>query len=138
MNVKCSFCQTPFAIGRLEKLAALQHMEAESLNHYDVHCPRCRRATPVLRQKLEISLPNWRDALHELEQQAESAPASGAKPGPSPALASGASVDQTQGRPASAPQADSKPGPAKHHRTRAGSKKETVSATPAKGKKKNT
>lgn len=128
MNVKCSFCQTPFAIGRLEKLAALQHMEAESLNHYDVHCPRCRRATPVLRQKLEISLPNWREALHELEQQAESAPASGAKPG---------SSDPTQSRPASAPQADSKPGPAKHHRTRAGSKKETVSATPAKGKKKN-
>ena len=69
MNLRCAFCQTPFSIGRVEKIAALQHMDAENLTHYDAHCPRCRKATPVLRQKLEMTLPNWRDALHELEAE---------------------------------------------------------------------
>lgn len=69
MNLRCAFCQTPFAIGRVEKIAALQHMYAENQTHYDAHCPRCRKATPVLRQKLEMTLPNWRDALHELEAE---------------------------------------------------------------------
>src|SRR5215510_11749428 len=106
MNLRCAFCQTPFSISRNEKLAALQHMYAENLTHYDAHCPRCRRATPVLREKLEQTLPNWREALHELEQQAEAAPA--------------AAVPE----PASASEADSpsQPTHAKHHRTRAGSK----------------
>lgn len=78
MNIRCSFCQTPYAIGRAEKIAALQHLYAENLTHYDAHCPRCRRATPVLREKLEATLPDWRDALHELEQEAEAAPATAA------------------------------------------------------------
>ena len=69
MNLRCSFCQTPFSIGRNETLAALQHMYAENLSHYDAHCPRCRRATPVLRQKLEMTMPNWREALKELEAE---------------------------------------------------------------------
>ena len=94
MNLRCSYCQTPFTIGRFEKLDALQHMDANNLTHYDAHCPRCRRATPVLRQRLEMTMPNWREALKELEaelkanpqpeaplptQEAESAPVSEAK-----------------------------------------------------------
>jgi len=98
MNIRCSFCQTPYAMGRTETLAALQHMEAEKLSHYDAHCPRCRRATPVQRQKLELTFPNWRDALKEME--AASGAASLAAPDP---------IDQTQGKPAPAPTAESKP-----------------------------
>ncbi len=105
MNIRCSFCQTPYAIGRAEKIAALQYMYAENLTHYDAHCPRCRRATPVLREKLEATLPDWRDALHELEQEAEAAPAAAAP------------------EPASTSQAESSSEPEhKHHRSRAGSK----------------
>jgi hypothetical protein len=105
MNIRCSFCQTPYAISRAEKIAALQYMYAENLTHYDAHCPRCRRATPVLREKLEQTLPDWRDALHELEQQAEAAPAAAAP------------------EPDSTAQAESTPEPEhKHHRARAGSK----------------
>jgi hypothetical protein len=74
MNLRCSFCQTPFTLGRLEKLDALQHMDANNLTHYDAHCPRCRRATPVLRQKLEMTIPNWREALKELEAEMQSHP----------------------------------------------------------------
>ena len=67
MNLRCAFCQTPYTLGRVEKISALQHMDAEKLTHYDAHCPRCRRATPIPRQKLEMTLPNWREALKELE-----------------------------------------------------------------------
>ncbi|MDL1910727.1 hypothetical protein FBQ81_08530 [Chloroflexi bacterium CFX6] len=95
MNLRCSFCQTPFTLGRVEKLAALQHLYAENLNHYDAHCPRCRRATPVLRQKLEMTMPNWREALKELEAEMTAHPQTEA-PLPKP-------------EPAPAPQAESKP-----------------------------
>jgi hypothetical protein len=82
MNLRCAFCQTPFTLGRIDKLIALQHMDAEKLTHYDAHCPRCRKATPVERQKMEATFPNWRDALHELEAQVEATPASMPKPEP--------------------------------------------------------
>src|SRR5258706_14477305 len=67
-------------------------MDTEKLSHYDAHCPRCRKATPVSRQMMEATFPNWRDALHELEQQTEAVPASTPKP-----------------EPASTPKAESKP-----------------------------
>jgi len=63
MNIRCAFCQTPYAISRNEVLAALQKMEAENLHHYDAHCPRCRRATQIPRQKLEQAFPNWKATL---------------------------------------------------------------------------
>jgi len=82
MNLRCAFCQTPFTLSRTEKLIALQHMDTEKLSHYDAHCPRCRKATPVERQKMETTFPNWRDALHELEQHTEATPAPMPKPEP--------------------------------------------------------
>jgi hypothetical protein len=95
MNLRCAFCQTPFSIGRNEKLAALQHMYAENLMHYDAHCPRCRRATPVLRQKLEMTLPNWREELKELEAELAAHPQQAAAPAGSEA----APVAQTESKP---------------------------------------
>jgi hypothetical protein len=77
MNLRCGFCQTPYALGRTEILAALQHLEQENLTHYDAHCPRCRRATPILRQKLEMAMPNWKEELKEAVNQP--APAQQAK-----------------------------------------------------------
>jgi len=88
MNLRCSFCQTPFTIGRIEKLDALQHMEANNLKHYDAHCPRCRRATPVTRERLEMSMPNWREELKALEKEMTAHPLQEAplpKPEPAPA-----------------------------------------------------
>jgi hypothetical protein len=88
MNLRCSFCQTPFTIGRIEKLDALQHMDANNLSHYDAHCPRCRRATPIVRKRLELTMPNWRDALKELEAEMKANPQQEAplpKPEPAPA-----------------------------------------------------
>jgi len=103
MNLRCSYCQTPFTIGRLEKLDALQHLDANDLTHYDAHCPRCRKANPVPRQKLEMTFPNWRDALKELETELK------ANPQPE------APLPKPEADPI--PEAESKP---EHHRTRAG------------------
>jgi hypothetical protein len=65
MNLRCFYCQTPFTLGRAEILAALQQMDAENMNHYDAHCPRCRRANSVSRQRLETAMPNWREVASE-------------------------------------------------------------------------
>jgi len=119
MNLRCSFCQTPFTIGRIEKLDALQHLDANNLTHYDAHCPRCRRSTPVLRQKLEMSMPNWREALKELEAEMKANPLPEA-PLPKPEAEYAA-------------QAESRP-EHRHHRTRAGKAK--VEEKPAPKSKK--
>ena len=73
MNLRCMYCQTMFAISRDEMLAALQTMEAENLNHYDAHCPKCRRANRVERKKLELANPNWRETLKEMGKEAAKA-----------------------------------------------------------------
>ncbi len=53
MNLRCSYCQTMFALGRETILVALEQMEAEGLHHYDAHCPKCRRANSMSRDRLE-------------------------------------------------------------------------------------
>jgi hypothetical protein len=120
MNLRCSFCQTPFTIGRIEKLDALQHMDANNLTHYDAQCPRCRRSTQVVRQRLEMTMPNWREALKDLEKELNANPQQEA-PLPKPEAES-------------APKAESKPS---HHRTRAGKAKveEKPAAKPKATKK---
>jgi len=117
MNLRCSYCQTPFTIGRVEKLDALQNLDANNLTHYDAHCPRCRKAMPVPRQKLEMTFPNWRDALKDLEKELK------ANPQPE------APLPKPEADPVA--ETESKPG---HHRTRAGKAK--VEEKPTATKKK--
>lgn len=74
MNIKCSFCQTPFTLSRVAMLDALQEMDAHKLTHYDAHCPRCRRATPIPRQKIEMFMPKWRDELKKFEAEMKEHP----------------------------------------------------------------
>lgn len=74
MNIRCSFCQTPYTLSRVAMLDALQEVDAGKLSHYDAHCPRCRRATPIPRQKLEMAMPNWRDELKQFEKEMKQNP----------------------------------------------------------------
>src|SRR5258707_8309268 len=88
MNLRCAYCQTPFTIGRNEKLIALQMMQAEDLHHYDAHCPRCRRANQVPRDRLEQSFPGWQEALAAVTAApAPKAAVSAPKPKPAPVAA---------------------------------------------------
>ncbi len=70
MNLRCVYCQTPFTLGRMEKLAAIQKLQAENLHHYDVFCPRCRRANTVSIERLQIFTPGWKEGLRTLEAEA--------------------------------------------------------------------
>lgn len=65
MNLRCLYCQTPFTLGRVEMLTALVTMNERSQNHYDAHCPRCRRANSISRQRMELFYPNWREAAKQ-------------------------------------------------------------------------
>jgi len=69
MNLRCSYCQTMFALSRETMLVALEQMEAEGLHHYDAHCPKCRRANSMSRDRLEKASPGWREALIEMQKQ---------------------------------------------------------------------
>ena len=73
MNLRCSYCQTMFALGRETMLTALEQMEAKGLHHYDAHCPKCRRANSMSRERLEKAYPGWREALKEMQKQAAKA-----------------------------------------------------------------
>lgn len=90
MNLRCMYCQTMFGISREAMLIGLQTMEAESLSHYDFHCPKCRRANRVERVKLERANPNWQEAVKAMAAEAASVEkeATPAKKEPKPAASS--------------------------------------------------
>lgn len=62
MNLRCIYCQTPFTLSRAEMLSAIVMMNEKGMNHYDGHCPRCRRANSISRQRMELFFPNWQEA----------------------------------------------------------------------------
>ena len=77
MNLRCLYCQTPFTLARTEMLTALVTMNERNQNHYDAHCPRCRRANSISRQRMELFFPNWREVA---KQQASAPVADRAQP----------------------------------------------------------
>ena len=81
MNLRCMYCQTMFGISRENMLVALQTMEAENLDHFEFHCPKCRRANRVEKKKLELANPNWQETLKTMAKEAakEEEPAAKAK-----------------------------------------------------------
>ena len=142
MNIRCAFCQTPYTLSRVAMLDALQEVDSQNLTHYDAHCPRCRRATPVPRQRLEMAMPNWRKELKEFEKemkehpqqeaplpQAESTPVPEAAATPEPAAKKGA----TKAKPKATP-AETKPKAASRQTTpSANTKKSNARKSATKG-----
>jgi len=70
MNLRCMYCQTMFGVSRDVMLVGLQTMETEKLTHYDIYCPKCRRANRVERRKLELANPNWQEKIKALAKEA--------------------------------------------------------------------
>ena len=66
MNLRCLYCQTPFTLSRTEMLTALVTITEKNMNHYDAHCPRCRRANSISRQRMELFFPNWQEAAKHM------------------------------------------------------------------------
>jgi phage FluMu protein Com len=135
MNLRCIYCQTPFTLARAEMLGAIVTMNEKGQNHYDAHCPRCRRANSISRQRMELFFPNWQDA-------AKQAAVTPVKPPPVPASASlkteprpkamkAAATKKTEAKSAKAPAAK-KSAPVKKAKV----SKPAAKKTPAKTKKK--
>jgi hypothetical protein len=103
MNIRCAFCQTPYTLSRVDMLDALQEMDSKNLTHYDAHCPRCRRATQIPRQRMEMAMPKWREELKEFEAEMRKHPQHEA-PAPAP---ESAPVAEAEAKPE--PQAPKKP-----------------------------
>ncbi len=76
MNLRCTYCQTPFTLSMNEKIGALRLMHTENMHHYDAVCPHCRRANSVSRERLEMFTPGWQQAIATpLESASTTAPA---------------------------------------------------------------
>lgn len=102
MQLRCTYCQTMFAIGREETLAALEDMAENNLIYYDAHCPKCRRANRVERFRLEFSYPGWRADLQAMAKQAEAAapvPSGPETPAPLPGGTAQAEASQSSSTP---------------------------------------
>ncbi len=80
MQIRCTYCQTMFAISRENMLAALEHMEENKLIYHDAHCPNCRRANRVERRFLERAFPDWKNALKTMEKEATQPASAAEKP----------------------------------------------------------
>ena len=73
MNLRCMYCQTMFGLSRENMLIGLQAMEADNLDYFEFHCPKCRRANRVERKKLELANPNWQETVKEMAKEATKA-----------------------------------------------------------------
>lgn len=144
MNIRCAFCQTPYTLSRVAMLDALQEMDSQNLTHYDAHCPRCKRATQIPRQRMEMAMPKWRDELKEFEaemkehpQQEAPLPTAEATPvAETQAKSESAPAKRgaTKPKPVSAPAEGSKPKAATRQTTpSAETKKSTARKTSTKG-----
>ncbi len=134
INLRCSFCQNLYTVSRNEIIAALQMVEAENLHHYDSHCPRCRHANPIPRERLEWAVPNWREVLKETASASGSATASTpapAAPRPAPQPAPTTQLSASAPKPA-AKKAAVKKAPAKKVAKKTAPKKSTTKKAAAK------
>jgi hypothetical protein len=128
------YCQTPFTLARAEMLSAIVTMNEKNQTHYDAHCPRCRRANSISRQRMELFFPNWKEAAKQQAAAVEAAPPAAPKPAsdfsetvPLPKAVKAAAVKKP-----AAKKTPAKPAAAK--KTTAAKPSEKKS--PAKGKKK--
>jgi hypothetical protein len=143
MNLRCIYCQTPFTLGRAEMLNAIVTMNERHQNHYDAHCPRCRRANSISRQRMELFYPNWQAAAKELASAPAPAPTAETpataflKTEPLPKAAR-EMIEKAAAKKAAAPSAkEKKPAAAKAPTAKkpAGTSKKTADSAAAKAKK---
>lgn len=137
MNLRCIYCQTPFTLSRGEMLTAIVQMNDKNMNHYDAHCPRCRRANSISRQRMELFYPNWQEAAKQMPAATSPSGAGNVsgtqKTEPLPrGLKSAAAIKRPSAKPAAKKPAAKKPAAAKKTTAKA----KPVKKAPAKGKKK--
>jgi len=55
MQIKCSFCGMPFALGKEQIGEAVEIFKNDRHAHYDAHCPKCRRSTKLAVKAFELN-----------------------------------------------------------------------------------
>jgi phage FluMu protein Com len=105
MQLRCTYCQTMFAISREDMLAALEHMEENKQIYYDAHCPKCRRANRVERARMERFFPDWKKAIKTMAKESAQAETAVEKPAASAGAAKAAAATKA------AAKAENKPAP---------------------------
>lgn len=60
MQIRCQQCHKPFGLSKEVVHQALDTLEAENLQHYNVHCPHCRRTNMVSKAELQRAAPDWK------------------------------------------------------------------------------
>jgi predicted nucleic acid-binding Zn-ribbon protein len=73
MQIRCTYCQTMFAISREDMLSALEQMDENKQIYHPMHCPKCRRANRVERMRMERFFPEWKKVLKTMEKEAVAA-----------------------------------------------------------------
>ena len=64
MQLKCTYCSTPFALSNDQVAEAIDILRRDPNGHYDAHCPRCRRANKLPRRTFAL-IPVYRRMLEE-------------------------------------------------------------------------
>ena len=59
MQIRCYSCGTPFNLKKEAVHAALDMVTEEDLNHFNAHCPRCRKANRIATERLQRAAPDW-------------------------------------------------------------------------------
>ena len=59
MQVRCYSCHTPFSLNKEAVFNALDIITADNHNHFNAHCPRCRKANRISREQLLRAAPGW-------------------------------------------------------------------------------
>ncbi len=65
MQIRCTNCHRPFALGKAEINAALDLISTQGLSHYDAHCPHCRRVNRVSPKALRRGAPEWKKPVDD-------------------------------------------------------------------------
>lgn len=137
MNLRCIYCQTPFTLPRAEMLAAIVTMNEKSQNHYDAHCPKCRRANSISRQRMELFFPNWKEAAKQQGSTLAEPASSSAhlKTVPLPKVTKAGGEKKAAAKPAAKKPAAASPSKAKSAEKKPAEKKPAVKKTTAAKKK---
>lgn len=63
MQIRCSRCQRPFALGKQALLEALEELEHHKLHHYNLVCPHCGRLNRISQEQLQRAIPQWKASI---------------------------------------------------------------------------
>lgn len=59
MQMRCRFCNRPFALKAEEVNQALETVTREKLKYFNAHCPHCGKPNTVSPKALKRAAPRW-------------------------------------------------------------------------------